>query len=49
MTRKEAFSIKLQEIEFFLEYLGAIAEIGSEFAWKVKERGNLRIARLGKN
>ncbi len=49
MTGKEAFSIELQEMEFFSEYLGAIAEIGSEFAWKVKERGNLGTARLGKN
>ena len=27
-------------MEFFLEYLGAIAKIESNFAWEVKEKGN---------
>ncbi len=31
-TGKEAFSAKLQGKEFFLEYSGAIAEMGSGFA-----------------
>ncbi len=39
-TRKEAFSIELQEIKFFSDYLRAVAEMKSDFAWKFKERGN---------
>lgn len=39
-TRKEVFSMKLQEIELFSEYLEAVAKMKSDFAWKVKKRGN---------
>ncbi len=39
-TEKEAFSVELQGMEFFSEYLGAVAEMGSDFAREVKERGN---------
>ena len=31
-TKKKAFFIELQEIEFFLKYLRAIAKIESDFA-----------------
>ncbi len=43
-TRKEAFSAELQGMEFFSEYSGAVAEMGSGFAWEVKERDNWQIA-----
>ncbi len=39
-TGKEAFFAELQGMEFFSEYLGAVAEMGSGFAREVKERGN---------
>ncbi len=39
-TGKETFSAELQEMEFFSEYSGAVAEMGSGFAWEVKERDN---------
>ncbi len=39
-TRKEAFFAELQEMQFFSEYLEAVAEIESDFAQEVKERGN---------
>ncbi len=39
-TGKKAFSAELQEIEFFSEYSGAVAEMGSGIAREVKERGN---------
>ncbi len=43
-TEKEAFSTKLQGIEFFSEYLGAVAKMGSDFAWEIKERSNWQTA-----
>ena len=39
-TGKETFSAKLQGIEFFSEYSGLIAEMGSDFAQDVKKRDN---------
>ncbi len=39
-TEKEAFSVELPGIEFFSEYLGVVAEMGSGFAREVKKRGN---------
>ncbi len=36
-------------MEFFSEYLGAVAEIGSGFAREVKERGNWRAAGWGED
>ncbi len=39
-TGKEAYSAELQGIEFFSEYLEAVAKMGSGFAREVKERGN---------
>ncbi len=48
-TIKEAFSAKLQEMEFFSEYLGAVVEMKSDFAEEVKERGNWQTAGLGKD
>ncbi len=48
-TEKEAFSAKLQGIEFFSEYSGAVAEMGSGFAWEVKERDNWRAAGWGED
>ncbi len=41
---KEAFSAELQGMEFFLEYSGAVAEMGSGFAREVKEKSNWRVA-----
>ncbi len=43
-TMKEAFFAELQGMEFFSEYSGVIAEMGSGFAQEVKERGNWRTA-----
>ncbi len=43
-TGKKAFSAELQGIEFFTEYSGVVAEMGSGFAWEVKEKGNQRAA-----
>ncbi len=48
-TGKEAFSAELQGMEFFSEYLGAVAEMGSGFAREVKEKGNWRPAEWGKD
>ncbi len=49
VTEKEAFSTELQKMKFFSEYLRAIAKMGSDFAWKVKKKGNWRIAGWGKD
>ncbi len=49
VTGKEVFSAKLQGIEFFSEYLGAIAKMKSDFAQEVKEKGNWQIAEWVKN
>ena len=38
-TGKEIFSIEFQKIEFFLEYLRAIANIKSDFTQEVKKSG----------
>ena len=43
-TEKKAFSVELQGMEFFSEYLGAVAKIGSDFARNIKERCNWQIA-----
>ncbi len=40
----ETFSAELQGIQFFSEHLGAVAEMGSDFAWRVKERCYWQIA-----
>ena len=37
---KKIFFAELQRIEFFLEYLRAIAKMESDFAWEVKEKSN---------
>ena len=37
---KKVFFTKLQKMEFFLEYLGAIAKMRSNFAQEVKEKRN---------
>ena len=39
-TEKKIFSAELQGKEFFSEYLGAVAKIGSDFAQKIKKKGN---------
>lgn len=38
--KKKIFFVKLQGINLFSEYLGAITEIGSDFAQKFKEKNN---------
>ncbi len=48
-TRKEAFFAELQGMEFFSEYLRAVAEMGSDFAREVKKRGNWRTAGWGED
>ncbi len=48
-TGKEAFFAELQGMEFFSEYSGAVAEMGSGFAREVKERGNRRAAGWGED
>ncbi len=48
-TGKEAFSVELQSIEFFSEYVRAVAKMGSGFAWDVKERGYWQAAGWGKD
>ena len=41
---KEQFAAEQQGLEFYAEYAGVIAERGSEFARKVKERGSWQTA-----
>lgn len=49
LTRKETFSVELQEIKFFLKYFKAIAKIESEYAQEIKKRDNQQIGGQGKN
>ncbi len=48
-TRKEVFSAEFQGMEFFSEYLGAVAEMGSDFTREIKEKGNWQTAGWGKD
>ncbi len=48
-TGKEVFFAELQGMEFFSEYLGAVAEMGSDFAQEIKKRVNRQTSGWGKD
>ncbi len=49
VTRKESFSTEPQGMEFFSKYLGVVAEIESDFAREIKEKGNWQTAEWGED